>query len=90
MIVMGEIYQSKEEQEKADEWFERAFNIMNKDFLNGNLGDVEKGWFESLARRMKKFDKMKEIQKSRDKKKAFISFNEHNLASIKSKQIDTI
>lgn len=90
MIVMGEIYQSKEEQEKADEWFERAFNIMNKDFLNGNLGYVEKGWFESLARRMKKFDKMKEIQESRDKKKAFISFNEHNLASIKSKQIDTI
>lgn len=81
MIVMGEIYQGQENDEKATEWYERAFNIMNNGFMKGNLGEVEKGWFESLARRMKKYDKAREIHESREKKKSLVSFNEDNLAS---------
>lgn len=81
MIIMGEIYQGKDETEKADEWFERAYNIMNRQFMDGNLDEVEKGWFESLALRMGKIDKVREIRKSRTKKKSFDLFNEDNLAS---------
>lgn len=88
MITMGEIYQGRDESEKSKEWFERAFNIMNNKFMNGNLDDVEKGWFESLAREMKKFDKARDIHESRKKKKNFISFNEDNLASVSTKKND--
>ena len=90
MIVMGEIYQGKDEIDKAKEWNERAFNIMNSNFMNNNLDDVEKGWFISVARKLKKFDKVREIQESREKKKSLISFNEHNLASVSTKQFDKI
>lgn len=90
MIVMGEIYQGKDEIDKAKEWNERAFNMMNSNFMNNNLDDVEKGWFISVARKLKKFDKVREIQESREKKKSLISFNEHNLASVSTKQFDKI
>lgn len=58
--------------------------------MNNNLDDVEKGWFISVARKLKKFDKVREIQESREKKKSLISFNEHNLASVSTKQFDKI
>lgn len=90
MIVMGEIYQGKDEDDKANEWFERAFNIMNSNFMNGNLSEVEKGWFISVACKLKKFDKVREIQESRVKKKTIGSFNENNLASVSIQKFDKI
>lgn len=90
MIVMGEIYQAKDESDKATEWNERAFNIMNRAFNNNNLDDVEKGWFISVARQLKRFDKVREIQESREKKKSLVSFDEHNLASVSTQNFDKI
>lgn len=90
MIVMGEIYQAKDEIDTANDWYERAFNIMNRDFNNNKLDDVEKGWFTSVARNLKKYDRVKEIQESREKKKLLVSFDEHNLASVSTQKFDKI
>lgn len=87
---MGEIYQAKDENDMANDWYERAFNIMNRDFNNNKLDDVEKGWFTSVARNLKKYDKVKEIQESREKKKLLVSFDEHNLASVSTQKFDKI
>ena len=90
MIVMGDIYQGRDENDTAKEWFERAFNIMNHSFMNNNLDDVEKGWFISVANKLKKYDKVREIQETREKKKSLTSFNEHNLASVEIKNFDKL
>lgn len=81
MVVIGDIYRVKEEDEEADKWYTRAFNIMNREFLNGDLDDVEKGWFAGVARRLKKFDKVREINDSREKTTRR-PFNEENLANV--------
>ncbi len=89
MIIMGRIYMAKDMPNKASEWFEQAYNIMNRNFLNNNLDDVDKGWFESLAQQMKKYAKAKEIHTSRKKKESKLMFDEQNLAII-DKQFDDL
>ena len=58
--------------------------------MNNNLDDVEKGWFISVANKLKKYDKVREIQETREKKKSLTSFNEHNLASVEIKNFDKL
>lgn len=86
MITLGDIYREEEEKEKSLGLYQRASNIMARQFENDELGDTELGWYESLARRMYDFNKVEKIKERRRSKKQVQEYNEDNLGTIVMKK----
>lgn len=82
LIILGRIYRDADEEEKAKEYLERAYNILIRQYNDGVLSPVNYTWLPSLAEDLGKTDIAEKVRKSAPKKENAKLYNTDNLTEI--------
>lgn len=85
LIILGEIYREEENEERAKELYEQAYNILMRYWREGYLNDCDYGWLKRVAKRLQRYDKLKNIKPSTGSDENNYRFNADNLVSITKK-----
>ena len=84
LIILGEIYNEKEDKDTANELFEQAYNILMRYFHQGQMEDYEYSWLQSVAHSLVR-ELPDEVKAPRNNRKNSLGFNADNLVSITKK-----
>jgi len=86
LIVLGEIYREEEEKDRANEYYEQAYNILMRRWHEGILDDCDYGWLKRVAERLQRRDKIMDVKPSNVSIENDCRFNADNLVSITNKK----
>jgi hypothetical protein len=86
LIVLGEIHREEEERDRANEYYEQAFNILMRRWHDESLDDCDYGWLKRVADRLQRRDKIKDVKPSNGSIENDYRFNADNLVSITNKK----
>lgn len=90
LSLLGDIYRDAGDKDKANEYYNRCFNIFNRKWKEDSLNKVDYGWFEDVARKMGKYDVAKQIAEARPQKHHNQSYNSQNLVTMQGEKEDII
>lgn len=85
LIVLGDIYAEEDDEEKATEYREQAYNILMRRGREGTLEDWDYGWFRRVANRLGKEKAIEAVIPARNPNKKGHAYDEDNLISITKK-----
>ena len=85
LSVMGDIYRDQGDDEKAQEYYERCYNVFMRKWKNNDLDDVDYGWFENVARKLGRYDMAAKIANDRPTKAQSQNYNAENLVTLQKK-----
>lgn len=89
LIILGDICREEENEERAKEYYEQAYNILMRRWREGCLDDCDYGWLKGVAERLQRNDKIKDVKPSSENSVNDYRFNADNLISItKKKEVD--
>ena len=83
LITIGRIYEEEGDKEKAYKYYEQAYNILMRQYHNGQLSQVDYGWLTDVARKLGKYKEAAEISAATPQRIPNIGYNKDNLASIR-------
>lgn len=90
LIESGEIDKNEGRLEEAKIKFEKAYDMMIKQWKTGTLGDYGYSWLASLADELGYTEEAKKVRASKPKMETDKHYNEENLTRTKSTQIEKI
>jgi Tfp pilus assembly protein PilF len=85
LSVMGDIYRDQGDDEKAQEYYERCYNVFMRKWKNDALNEVDYGWFEDVARKLGRYDMAAKIANDRPTKAQSRNYNAENLVTLQKK-----
>ena len=85
LIVLGEICREEEDGERANEYYEQAYNILMRRWHEGCLYDCDYGWLKRVTERLQRNDKIKDVKPFTGSSENNYRFNSNNLISITKK-----
>ena len=85
LSVMGDIYRDQGDDEKAQEYYERCYNVFMRKWKNDALNEVDYGWFEDVARKLGRYDMAAKIANDRPTKAQSQNYNAENLVTLQKK-----
>ena len=90
LIESGEIDKNEGRLEEAKIKFEKAYDMMIKQWKTGTLGDYGYSWLASLADELGYTEEARKVRASKPKMETDKHYNEENLTRTKSTQIEKI
>jgi molecular chaperone DnaK len=86
LIVLGRLNKEQNNKENAKSFFERAYNILLREWHDNKLDEVDYGWLESVAKELKQNDIAVKVRDSRPDKDCGEVYNQGNLISTKRRE----